>query len=441
MGSLQSHELRLKQFDTTPLEQAFQSQASFNQSSRGRRGGRNGGRNSESRNNNNDNKEESSSSSSQGRGRGRDRGRGRGRSQDNKDEQVAEPTSSSSSSSASDEDSPLTTPRRSTRPHQPSKWYPSNDYVMVTTDASGTVTGSLSLPSPPPRSFYCRLLLLGHFKRDKMFGKILLFLVMVTTTYIGAAMAKNTYIIHMDKSKMAANLFRQGNSMQTYQAVIDSINEMSLQEDDQEQQVELLYAYETAISGIPASQFCLGTLNESLVKGKIVVCHGDYVINPYLMSENVKKAKGVGMILVNPKFYGDELTADSHILPTAGVGYTADGTFTCPLNIAFRPGDLNYPSFAFNFEGGVQNGSLEYKRTVTNVGTPTSSYAVQVEVPNGVSVIVKPKILSFNKLGQKLSYKLTVVGKSKTSSHSSFGSLTWISGKFRVRSPIAVTWQ
>ncbi|KAK0581279.1 hypothetical protein LWI29_012006 [Acer saccharum] len=499
-----------------------------------------------------------------------------------------------------------------------------------------------------------------------MFGKILLFLVLVTTTAIGAAMAKNTYIIHMDKTKMGANLFRLGDSMQTYQAVIDSINKISLQEDDQEQQAELVYAYETAISGfaaklstkqleslekvdgflsatpgkmlqlhttnsqqflglqngkgllsasnsasdviigfldtgispehvsfkdtgmpavpsrwkgvceegtkfsksncnkkligarfffkgyeahygrinetneflsardnqghviklgngkvvegvslysgdaltkpvpvaylestgIPASKFCLGTLNESLVEGKIVVCHGDNVFNPYLKSENVKKAKGVGMILVNPKFYGDELTANPHILPTAEVGYTADvassnlagpfdygsghvdperavdpgliydiaaqdylnylcslnytssdiglftdGTFTCPQNIAFRAGDLNYPSFAFNFKGGVQNGSLEYKRTVTNVGIPTSSYAVQVEVPEGVSVIVKPKILSFNKLGQKLSYKVTVVGKSKTSSHSSFGSLTWVSGKFRVRSPIAVTWQ
>ncbi|TXG62769.1 hypothetical protein EZV62_009763 [Acer yangbiense] len=756
-----------------------------------------------------------------------------------------------------------------------------------------------------------------------MFGKILLFLVLVTTASIGATMAKNTYIIHMDKTKTVANLFRQGDSMQTYQAVIDSINEISLQEDDQEQQAELLYAYETAISGFsaklstkqlqilkkvdgflsatpdqmlqlhttnsqqflglqngkgilsasnlasdviigivdsgiwpehesfkdtgmsaipsrwkgvceegtnfsksncnkkligaryffkgyeveygrineteefrsardneghgthtastaagslvanasfsglapgmargtsytsriavykvcwrldcstsdilagidkavqdgvdvlsmslglgplpfhsdilaigsfgaiksgvfvstsagnagpfsstlsnsapwimsvaasyidrtfpavirlgngkfvegislnsgnaltkpvpiyyPLSRFCLdGSLNETEVKGKIVVCRKGN-LSAYIQSENVKKAKGVGMILVNPKSGGDEQSVQPHIFPTARVGYTAgkyvrwyastakkptasiifkgtvygrtapviarfssrgpnsvdpdvikpdvtapgvnilaawppilspsgrlgdtrsvlfnikSGTsmscphvsglaallksvhrdwspaaiksalmttaytlnnkkspiadvdssnsagpfaygsghvdperavypgllydiamedylkylcslnytsaeialfagenFTCPSNGAIRGGELNYPSFAVNFKVGVQNGSLEYERTVTNVGTPTSSYAVQVEVPHGVSVIVKPKILSFNKLGQKLSYKVTIVGKSKTSSYSSFGSLTWVSGKFKVRSPIAVTWQ
>ncbi|KAK2650465.1 hypothetical protein Ddye_017954 [Dipteronia dyeriana] len=91
-----------------------------------------------------------------------------------------------------------------------------------------------------------------------MFGKILLLLVLVTTTYIGAAMAENTYIIHIDKTRMTTNLFHEDNSMQTYQAVIDFINEMSLQKDDADQQeetmpAELLYAYETAISGFSAN--------------------------------------------------------------------------------------------------------------------------------------------------------------------------------------------
>ncbi|KAK0581921.1 hypothetical protein LWI29_019606 [Acer saccharum] len=277
----------------------------------------------------------------------------------------------------------------------------------------------------------------------------------------------------------------------------------------------------------PLSRFCLdGSLNETEVKGKIVVCRkGNF--SAYIQSKNVKKSKGAGMILVNPKSGGDELSVQPHIFPTASVGYTAGKfvrrgspaaiksalmttaynlnnkkspiadvdssnsvgpsaygsghvdperavdpgqiydiatedylkylcslnytsaeialfageNFTCPSNGAIRGGELNYPSFAVNFKVGVQNGSLEYERTVTNVGTPTSSYAVQVEVPNGVSVIVKPKILSFNKLGQKQSYKVTIVGKSKTSSYSSFGSLTWVSEKFKVRSPIAVTWK
>ncbi|KAK2650461.1 hypothetical protein Ddye_017950 [Dipteronia dyeriana] len=379
-------------------------------------------------------------------------------------------------------------------------------------------------------------------------------------------------------------------------------------------------------AGSTASKFCLnGTLNETLVKGKIVVCDGASG-NKYEKSENVKQAKGVGMIFVNS--IGDELSVDPHILPTARVGDTAGkfirqyastakkptasiifkgtvygrtapviarfssrgpnsiepdvikpdvtapgvnilgawppmlcpskregdtrsvlfniasgtslscphvsglaallksahedwspaaiksalmttaytlnnkrspladvdssnstgpfaygsghvdpekavdpgliydittedylkylcslnytssqiglftgGTFTCPTEASFRAGDLNYPSFAVNFKGGFQNGSLEYTRTVTNVGTPTSSYTLKVEVPNGVSMIVNPKILSFKKLDQKMSYKVTFVGKSRRSSDSSFGSVTWVSGKYSVRSPIAVTWQ
>lgn len=116
---------------------------------------------------------------------------------------------------------------------------------------------------------------------------------------------------------------------------------------------------------------------------------------------------------------------------------------TCPDNKALQPGDLNYPSFAVNFEGNARNNRVKYKRTLTNVGTLSSTYAVKVEEPNGVSVILEPKSLSFEKLGQKLSYNVTFVssgGKGREGS-SSFGSLVWLSGKYSVRSPIAVTWQ
>ncbi|KAL4021013.1 hypothetical protein IC575_019802 [Cucumis melo] len=79
IGSLQSHELRLKQFDDNP-EEAFQMQTSFRGGSRGRRGGhgrRGGGRNYDNRSGANSENSQESSSLSRGRGSGRGRGFGR----------------------------------------------------------------------------------------------------------------------------------------------------------------------------------------------------------------------------------------------------------------------------------------------------------------------------------------------------------------------------
>ncbi|XVF79952.1 hypothetical protein PTKIN_Ptkin15bG0031500 [Pterospermum kingtungense] len=117
--------------------------------------------------------------------------------------------------------------------------------------------------------------------------------------------------------------------------------------------------------------------------------------------------------------------------------------FQCPIKVTMQPGDLNYPSFAVNFKVKAQNVSVSYIRTVANVGIPRSSYKVSVEEPKGVSMIVKPKTLSFKKLGEKLSYKVSFIGLSrkKKVGSSSFGSLVWVSGNYRVRSPIAVTWK
>ncbi|XP_055817365.1 subtilisin-like protease SBT1.1 isoform X1 [Solanum dulcamara] len=117
--------------------------------------------------------------------------------------------------------------------------------------------------------------------------------------------------------------------------------------------------------------------------------------------------------------------------------------YTCPTSHSFQsPGDLNYPSFAVLFDSKNQHVIQTFKRTVTNVGTPRSTYSVQVEAPYGVSVTVKPKILKFQKKGQKMRYKVRfVVAKGKRSpGDSTFGSLTWISRTHIVRSPIATTW-
>ena len=144
-----------------------------------------------------------------------------------------------------------------------------------------------------------------------------------------------------------------------------------------------------------------------------------------------------------------DITAENYISYLCSLKYNASqiysfaGDFTCPKKATMQPGDLNYPSFAVIFKGKAQNITVTYKRTVTNVGIPRSTYKVSVQEPKAASVIVKPKILSFKMLGEKLSYKVSFIGlgRTKTVGSSSFGSLVWVSGNYRVRSPIAVTWK
>ena len=128
--------------------------------------------------------------------------------------------------------------------------------------------------------------------------------------------------------------------------------------------------------------------------------------------------------------------------PSTELGTLTGGNFSCPTGTVLQAGDLNYPSFAVLFDGSSLNNSATYKRTVTNVGYATTTYVAQVHEPEGVSVIVEPKVLKFKQRGQKLSYKVNFVqlGEKSSSSDTSFGSLVWGASKYQVRSPIAVTW-
>ncbi|KAM5555027.1 subtilisin-like protease SBT1.1 [Rosa sericea] len=146
-----------------------------------------------------------------------------------------------------------------------------------------------------------------------------------------------------------------------------------------------------------------------------------------------------------------DITSKDYLLYLCSLNYTSSqialfssgiSNFTCPSNSAvlLQPGDLNYPSFSVVFQKGGRKMSVTFKRTVTNVGAINpSTYALQVEAPIGVSVTVEPRKLVFKKMGEKLSYKVSFVGVS-TITNSSFGSLVWVSEKYRVRSPIAVIW-
>lgn len=104
---------------------------------------------------------------------------------------------------------------------------------------------------------------------------------------------------------------------------------------------------------------------------------------------------------------------------------------------------LNYPSISISFK--KWRAKVTVQRTVTNVGHPNSTYAVQVSAPRGVRVRVKPQILTFEGLHQKRSYRVWFESKKVAAKGLSFaeGQLIWVNRSdklHRVRSPISVTW-
>ncbi|XP_060184236.1 cucumisin-like, partial [Lycium barbarum] len=95
--------------------------------------------------------------------------------------------------------------------------------------------------------------------------------------------------------------------------------------------------------------------------------------------------------------------------------------------------DLNYPSFTIS---SSKNSKITrvFHRTVTNVGTPVSTYRATIVAPAGLTVRVEPSLLSFISLGQKQSFVVSVTAEISESVLS--GSLVWDDGVHLVRSPI-----
>ncbi|XP_028789431.1 cucumisin-like [Neltuma alba] len=96
--------------------------------------------------------------------------------------------------------------------------------------------------------------------------------------------------------------------------------------------------------------------------------------------------------------------------------------------------DLNYPSFAVSTTSPEFDTRL-FKRTVTNVGSPTSTYEATLTAPEGIDIQVNPPRLSFTSSGQKLSFTVSVSGFVTSIASAS---LVWDDGTYQVRSPIAV---
>lgn len=79
-------------------------------------------------------------------------------------------------------------------------------------------------------------------------------------------------------------------------------------------------------------------------------------------------------------------------------------------------------------------------RTVTNVGPEKSVYSVTINQPAGYKVEIVPTVLSFNAVGEKLSFEVTVEADRVAEENAyAFGSYVWSDGTHRVMSPLAVS--
>ncbi|CDP05276.1 unnamed protein product [Coffea canephora] len=88
-----------------------------------------------------------------------------------------------------------------------------------------------------------------------------------------------------------------------------------------QKQYPIIYPGSNSSSPTPSSLCLEGTLDSHAVAGKIVIC--DRGISPRVQKgQVVKDAGGVGMILSNTAVNGEELVADSHLLPAVAVGET-----------------------------------------------------------------------------------------------------------------------
>ncbi|KAL0438756.1 UNVERIFIED_CONTAM: Retrovirus-related Pol polyprotein from transposon RE2 [Sesamum latifolium] len=111
-----------------------------------------------------------------------------------------------------------------------------------------------------------------------------------------------------------------------------------------------------------------------------------------------------------------------------------------PYSCSNPSSDLNYPSFIAFFSGNGTK-TVEFQRTLTNVGSEKSRYLVKVQSIQGFKVSVVPERLVFRHKHQKQGYKLKIEGPCLKQGTDLHGLITWveIGGHHVVRSPIVVT--
>jgi len=108
-----------------------------------------------------------------------------------------------------------------------------------------------------------------------------------------------------------------------------------------------------------------------------------------------------------------------------------DSSLSCAKLPKTPEAELNYPTIKVPLQPAAP---FTVKRTVTNVGPAASTYTAKVEAPKSLTVRVSPGTLVFTKAGEKKTFSVTVSGGQGGDVLQ--GSLSWVSGKHVVISPI-----
>ncbi|KAL1208465.1 Subtilisin-like protease SBT4.11 [Cardamine amara subsp. amara] len=139
-----------------------------------------------------------------------------------------------------------------------------------------------------------------------------------------------------------------------------------------------------------------------------------------------------------------DLTKSEYLAFLCGMNYNvttlkliSGEAVTCTEKIL--PRNLNYPSMSAKL-GSNSSFTVTFNRTVTNVGTPNSTYKSKVVLNHGSKLNVKvlPSVLSMKLLNEKQSFTVTVSGNDLDSKLPSSANLIWSDGTHNVRSPIVV---
>lgn len=79
-----------------------------------------------------------------------------------------------------------------------------------------------------------------------------------------------------------------------------------------------------------------------------------------------------------------------------------------------------------------------FTRTVTNVGSPDSTYHAKIDKPDSLNITVEPSVLSFSAVRDKKTFIVNVKGKHMTQVPIVSGSISWIDGVHMVRTLLVV---